>query len=73
MYIDAVYCYRLSSVVCQSVGLSVTLVSFAKTAEPVEMPFGLRTWVVPGNHVLDGVVQIPPCKWAIFRGKGVPL
>jgi len=36
-YIDAVYCYRLSNVVCQS----VTLVSPAKTAEPTEMPFGL--------------------------------
>jgi len=37
-----------------SVCLSVTLVSPAKTAEPIEMPFGLRTWVGPGNHVLDG-------------------
>jgi len=37
--VDAVYCYRPSSVVC----LSVTLVSPAKTAEPIEMPFGLRT------------------------------
>jgi len=23
-------------------------------AEPIEMPFGLRTWVGPGNHLLDG-------------------
>jgi len=53
MYIDAAYCYRLSSVVCLSVGLSVTLVSPAKTAAPIELPFGLRTWVGPGNHVLD--------------------
>ena len=37
-----------------SVGLSVTLVSAAKTAAPLEMPFGLRTPVGPGNHVLDG-------------------
>jgi len=22
-------------------------------AEPIEMPFGLRTRAVPGNHVLD--------------------
>ena len=29
-----------------------------KTAEPIEMPFGLRTRVGPGNHALDGV-QIP--------------
>jgi len=51
------------------VGWSVTLVSPAKTAEPIEMPFGLRTWMGPGNHVLDGV-QIPPWEWAILRGKG---
>jgi len=48
---DAVYCYQLSSVVCWS----VTVVSPAKTAEPIEMPFGLRTWVSPRNDVLDGV------------------
>jgi len=35
--------------VCQS----VTLVIPAKTAKPIEMPFGLRTLVGPGNHVLD--------------------
>jgi len=58
--IDAAYCYRLSSVRCRSVCLSVTLVSPAKTAEPIEMPFGLRT---------------SPWEWAIFfcGGKGVPL
>jgi len=33
-----------------SVGRSVTLVSPAKTAEVVEMPFGLRTRVGPRNH-----------------------
>jgi len=53
-YVDAVYCYRPSSVVCRSVCLSVTLVSPAKTAEPMEMSFRLRTRVGPGNHVLDG-------------------
>ena len=37
-----------------SVGRFVTLVSPAKTAEPIEMPFGLRTRVGTGNHVLDG-------------------
>ena len=58
-YVDAAYSYRPSSVVCRSVGLSVTLVSPAKTAEPIELPFGLRTWVGPWNHVLDEV-QIPP-------------
>ena len=28
--------------------------SCAKTAEPIEMSFGLRTRVDPRNHVLDG-------------------
>jgi len=37
---------------------SVTVVSPAKTAELIEMPFGLRTRVGPKNHILDGV-QIP--------------
>jgi len=36
-----------------SVSLSVTLVSPAKMGEPIEMPFGLRTLVGPGNHVTD--------------------
>jgi len=27
----------------------------AKTVEPIEMPFGLRTLVGPENHILDGV------------------
>jgi len=33
----------VTDVVAWSVGLSVTIVSPAKTAEPIEMPFGLRT------------------------------
>jgi len=49
MYVGAVYCYRLSSMVCRS----VTLVSPAKMAEPIQMPYGFRTWLNPGNHVLD--------------------
>jgi len=52
-YVDATYCYQLSSVVCWSVCLSVTQVSPAKTAKLIEMPFGLRTGVGPRNHVLD--------------------
>jgi len=73
MYVDAAYCDRPSSVVCRSVGLSVTLVSLAKTAAPIELPFGLRTWVGPRNHVLDGGPD-PPWKGANFWGRmGVPL
>ena len=39
--------------------------SCAQTAEPIEMPFGLRAQVGSGNHVLDGV-QIPLCEGAFF-------
>jgi len=41
--------------VCRSVCGPVTLVSPAKTAAPIEMPFVLRTLVGPRNHVLDGI------------------
>ena len=66
--------------VCRSVGLSVglfvdlsvTLVSLAKTAAPIEMPFGLRTRVGPRNHVLDRGPD-PPWEGAILRGRGAPL
>jgi len=46
--------YYRCSVVCVSVDLLVTTVSLAKTDEPIEMPFGLWTWVGRWNHVLDG-------------------
>ena len=75
-YVDAVYCYWPSSVVGLSVGSSVswpvTLVSPAKTAEPIDMPFVLRTQVGPRNNVLDGGPD-PPWEGAIFSGKGHPL
>jgi len=32
-----------------------TAVSCAKTAEPIEIPFGLWARMGPSNHVLDGV------------------
>ena len=51
-----------------SVCLSVTLVSPAKMAEPIEMPFGLRTWVGPRDHVLDGGSD-PHGKGQIFGGE----
>jgi len=58
--------------VAWSVGLSVGLVSPAKTAEPIEMSFGLRTRMGPGNHVLDGV-QIPHGKGHFWGEKGHPI
>jgi len=69
MYIGAVYCYGPSNVVCRS----VTLVSPAKTAELIEMLFGLRTWVGPGNHVLDGGPDPPMGGDNFERGTGHPI
>jgi len=54
-YVDVAMCFRPSSVVCWSVCLSVTLVSPAKTDEPIKMPFWLRTQVGPRNHVLTSI------------------
>ena len=57
--------------VAWSVGLSLTQVNPAKTAEPIEMPFGLWVRMVPKNHKLDGV-QIP-CGKGQFLGKEAPV
>jgi len=46
------------SVVCVSVCMLVKRVSYAKTAEPIEMRFGGLTHVGPRNHILHGV-QVP--------------
>jgi len=76
-YLDAACCYQPSSLVCRSiclsVCLSVTLVSPAKTTESIEMPFGLRTRIGPGNHVLDGGPDPPMGKGNFDWGRGVPL
>jgi len=58
---------RIAWSVFWSVGLSVTLVNLAKTAEPIEMPFGLRTWLGPRDHVLDGGSD-PPMGMGKFGG-----
>ena len=50
MYINAAYCYRRSSVVCQSVCLFVTVVSPAKRLNrSAAVWVGLTTRVSPGN------------------------
>jgi len=55
--------------------LSVTVVSPAKMAEPIEMLLGLWTWVSPRNHVLDGGPD-RPMRSGSFLGertrRGVP-
>jgi len=38
-------------------------------AEPIEIPFGLRTWVGPRDHVLDGGSDPPNGKGQIFEGE----
>ena len=54
--------------VCLSVCLSVTLVSPAKTAEPIGMPSGFRTWLGPRDRVLDGGSN-PPWEGTNFGGE----
>jgi len=67
MYVAADYCCKRSGAVC----LSVTIVSPAKTDEPIEIPFGLRTRMGPRNRVLDGI-QISMQK-GNFEGDGRPI
>jgi len=55
-------------VVCRS----VTIVSPAKTAEPIDVPFGMLSLVDPRNHVLDKESKSSLWEGAVFRGKGLP-
>jgi len=61
-----------SSVVCPSAFLSlcqcVTLVSPAKKAETIKLPFAFRTRMGPMNHILHEV-QMPTWEGAILRAK----
>jgi len=58
--VDAACCYRLSSVVCVLICLSVSHDHKpCKTAEPVEMPFGLWTYMGPKNRVLHSGADSP--------------
>jgi len=45
--------------VAWSFGLSVTTISPAKTAETIDMPFGMWTWVGPRDYVLDDESRSP--------------
>ena len=62
---------RATPIVTDHVGLCVTVVSPAKTAEPIVMPFGLRTRVGPGNHVLDGGTDPPMRRGNFEERRGV--
>jgi len=48
------------------------VVSPAKMAELIEMPFALRTRVDPVNHVIDGDPD-PPWEGALLRREVGPL
>jgi len=48
------------------------IVSHAKVAESIEMPFGMWTLVGPRNHVFDWV-QIPTQRENFEGGKGRPI
>ena len=63
----------LTDRVAWSVVLSVTLVSPAKTAAPIELPFGLKTWVGPGNHVLDAGPDPPMGRDKFLGENGRPI
>ena len=67
---SVVICYRPSSVVCLSVRRSVTVVSPAKTAEPIEMPFGIWTRVGPRKHDRGPELQIPRSEGELLGGTG---
>ena len=68
-YVDAAHCYTRSSTVCQSVCLSVRIVSLAKMAEPILMPFGMLTWV-PGRPKEPCIKwRSSPYEGTIFRAK----
>ena len=56
-----------------SVGRSVTLVNPAKIAALTEMPFGLRTRMGPGNHVLNEGPDHPMGTGNFKGGRGIPL
>ena len=63
--LNALFLDRIA--VLRTVRRSVTLVSPAKTAEPIEVPFGLRTWVGPRDHVLAGGSDPPGEGGNFFR------
>ena len=70
----AAYCYRPSSVVYLLVCL-VTVVSSAKAAEPIKIPFRVLSRVdpwIPWNHVLDGGADAGTGR-NTFRGMYGPL
>jgi len=60
--------WSVAQTVSLSVSLSVTVISPAKMVEPIEMLFGMWTWVDPKNYLLDGRVQMPSLEGALLDG-----
>ena len=50
-----------------------TAVNPAKTAEPIDVLFGVWTWVGPRNHMLDGTQIPPPVEGAVGGGIDVTI
>jgi len=48
-------------------------VSPVKTAKPIEMPFGLRSRVCTGNHVLDGGPDLPMGRGNLRGGRPIVM
>jgi len=57
---------------CWTVCWCIMIMSPAKTAEPIEMPFGMWTWVSPRYHVLDRG-PVPPCEGQLWGEKVRPI
>ena len=55
----------IDMIIHECVCLLVISMSYASTDEPMEISFGVWTWVRPVNHVLDGA-RITPWEGAIF-------
>jgi len=68
-YVDADVTNRVAWSVCWCVGLSICHSSEPwKTAEPIDMPFGLRTWVGSNEPCIRWVPD-PPLGRGNFEGK----
>jgi len=66
-YIHAACCFQPSSVVCRSV-CHTSKPKPCRKSESIQMPFGLRTRMGLGNHVLDGGPD-PPMGRGNFQGE----
>jgi len=64
---------RISWFVGLHAGRSVTVVIPAKTAQPIEMPFGLRIRVGPRKHVVGGVHTVAAWRIPLNRSRAAAM